>query len=135
MRDWWAHRHAPNVLLLHYADARKDLAGTVARIARFVGVDLTPDEATEVTRRCGIEHMKTISHKFDYTQWAGDGSRVMCGTDGCPGVDGSLIRTGQIGGGEAFFDDEMGKLWAAALESEFTDPALRKWATEGGAFD
>ena len=79
--------------------------------------------------------MKTISHKFDYTQWAGDGSRVMCGTDGCPGVEGSLIRTGQIGGGEAFFDDEMGKLWAAALESEFTDPALRKWATEGGAFD
>ena len=131
MRDWWAHRHAPNVLLLHYADARKDLAGTVARIARFVGVDLTPDEATEVTRRCGIEHMKTISHKFDYTQWAGDGSRVMCGTDGCPASRDPHPHGADRGGGEA--DARRGSSGRRA-RVEFTDPALRKWAIEG-AFD
>jgi hypothetical protein len=25
VRDWWPLRHAPNVLLLHYADLKKDL--------------------------------------------------------------------------------------------------------------
>ena len=78
--------------------------------------------------------MKTISDKFDYYQWAGDGSRVMCGKDGCPGVDGQLIRNGGIGEGQTFFTPEMKELWDAAMESQFTDPEIRKWAAEGGSF-
>lgn len=52
---WWAddknlllrireYRNDPNVLLLHYANVRKDLKGSVAKIADFVGVELSPEE-------------------------------------------------------------------------------------------
>lgn len=134
VKDWWPFRHDPNVLLLHYADAKKDLAATVSKIAKFVDVELTAAEHAEVTRRCDIDHMKTIAHKFDYVQWAGDGSKIMCGKDGCPGIDGSLIRSGKVGEGKDFFTIEMQQLWDAAMQSELPDPELRKWAAEGGGF-
>lgn len=135
VKDWWPFRNEPNVLLLHYADAKEDLAGTVTQLAEFLDVELDEAEHAEVTRRCDISHMKTVAHKFDYVQWAGDGSKVMCGKDGCPGVDGSLIRNGEIGEGETFFTPEMKELWDAAIEQEFggmENRHLKVWAKEGG---
>ncbi len=38
------YRNDSNVLLLHYANVRNDLKGSVAKIADFVGVELTPEE-------------------------------------------------------------------------------------------
>ena len=38
----------------------------MSKIAEFVGVELDGAQHTEVTRRCGIDHMKTVAHKFDY---------------------------------------------------------------------
>mmetsp|Transcript_12475 Transcript_12475/g.29734 ORF Transcript_12475/g.29734 Transcript_12475/m.29734 type:complete len:362 (+) Transcript_12475:56-1141(+) len=134
VKAWWPHRHDPNVLLVHYSDAKADLAATVTKVAQFVGVDLDAAEHAEVTRKCDIEHMKTIADKFDYVQWAGTGERIMCGKGGCPGVDGRLIRSGQNGEGAAFFSDEMKELWEAAVQSELKDPDLRRWAAEGGGY-
>ena len=115
---------------------RAIMGATVGRLAKFLGVSLNPLEHGKVTERCDIKHMKTVAHKFDYLQWAGDGSKVMCGKDGCPGFDGSLIRSGQSGEGKGFFTEEMRALWDAAVESEFgSDPAMRKWAEGGGGFD
>ena len=48
INDWWPYRHEPNVLLLHYSDAIKDLGGTVKKIAKFLGVDLNPIEHAQV---------------------------------------------------------------------------------------
>lgn len=120
--------------MLHYLDAKNDLSGTVRKIADFVGVELTNEEHEEVTRRCDIKHMKTIPGKFDYVQWAGDGTPVMCGKSGCPGMDGSLIRNGKNGEGNTFFTKEMKEVWDAAIEAEFTDLELRQWAKKGGSF-
>lgn len=38
------YRNDPNVLLLHYANVRKDLKGSVAKIADFLEVELTAEE-------------------------------------------------------------------------------------------
>ena len=126
MKRWWPYRNDPNVLLLHYADAKKDLNSTVSKLAQFVGVELSPAEHKEVTRRCDIKHMKTISDKFDYIQWAGDGSKIV--------NSGSLIRTGGVGEGKAFFTAEMQQLWSTAVQSVLVDPEVREWAAEGGTF-
>ncbi len=40
LRSWWEKRHNKDVLLLCYEDMRADLAGTVRRIARFMGIHL-----------------------------------------------------------------------------------------------
>ena len=39
---WWPLRHEPNVLLLHYADLKREPEASVRRIAEFLGFDV-PD--------------------------------------------------------------------------------------------
>jgi len=96
----------------------------IAKLAKFVDVQLDAWQSGRVRARANIKQMKKIAHKLDYTQWAGDGSKITCGKDGCPGVDGALIRSGKVGGGKAFFIKEMTALWKAAVEKEFgSDPA------------
>jgi hypothetical protein len=75
-------RNAPNVLFLHYADAVKDLKGTVSKLAAFVGVQLTDSEHAKIVEKCGMtlfvvsartnkrhhhHHIKSVPHKFRYT--------------------------------------------------------------------
>jgi aryl sulfotransferase len=38
VRSWWSLRDLPNLLLLHHADLKRDLAGEIERIAAFLGV-------------------------------------------------------------------------------------------------
>lgn len=38
-RSYWAVRHQPNVLMVHYNDLKSDLAGEMCRIAAFIGVE------------------------------------------------------------------------------------------------
>ncbi|MGI5150462.1 sulfotransferase domain-containing protein [Plantactinospora sp. CA-294935] len=40
LRDAWARRHLPNVLLVHYADLSADLAGQMREIARRLGIEV-----------------------------------------------------------------------------------------------
>jgi hypothetical protein len=61
----WAHRDRPNVLFLTFEDMKRDLHGTVARIAALMEVELTPEELESVVRQSTYEHMKSIGHKFD----------------------------------------------------------------------
>ncbi len=65
--EWWPMRNATNVLLLHYADAVKDLQGTVSKLAAFVGVQLTDSEHAKIVEKCGMTHMKSVTHKFQYS--------------------------------------------------------------------
>lgn len=61
----WALRGNSNVLFLTYESMKQDLPGTVARVAQFMGVTLTPEEAQAVIANCTFAAMKKIEHKFD----------------------------------------------------------------------
>ena len=65
MAGFWAARHEPNVLFLTYEEMKKDHAGTVRRIAQFMGVDLTPDEIASVVRQSSFAAMKEAGGKFE----------------------------------------------------------------------
>ena len=47
---YWAHRAEPNLLFVHYADMKADLAGEIRRISDFLAVD-TPDALLPSRRR------------------------------------------------------------------------------------
>merc|ERR1712032_1109810 len=66
VRAWWAFRHEPNVLLMHYTDMVNDLDGLVTKLAAFLGMDLSPEEKEHVKTKCSFQHMKEISGQFDY---------------------------------------------------------------------
>ncbi len=40
---WWQIRHLPNVLMLHFADLKRDLPGQIRRIAGFLAIDINEE--------------------------------------------------------------------------------------------
>jgi aryl sulfotransferase len=58
----------PDVLRLHYRDMRRDLAGTVARIAAFIGLQPGPGRLAEVVREAGFARMKENAALFGPSQ-------------------------------------------------------------------
>lgn len=128
INEWWEYRNEPNVLMLHYADAKKDLPGTVSKLADFYGVNLTKDEKNTVVKKCGFEHMKKHTHLFNYhlpLYDKGKNLEVM--------QSGSMTRRGTLGDGKADIKQEDKEVWEATEERVFgDDPAKLNWARNGG---
>ena len=57
-RSYWAARRDPNMLLVHYNDLKADRAGEIARIARFLDVDVAPATMHDIVEAAGFEEMK-----------------------------------------------------------------------------
>jgi hypothetical protein len=62
---YWRLRDRNNMLFLTYEEMKRDLAGTVRKIAAFLKVDLSENEVDAVVRQSSFNHMKTIEHKFE----------------------------------------------------------------------
>lgn len=58
VRSWWHIRHLPNVLLLHFADMKKDLPGTIRQIARFLEIEIDESKWDDMVLHCSFEYMK-----------------------------------------------------------------------------
>jgi hypothetical protein len=61
----WSLREQPNVLFLTYEAMKRDLGGTIDKVASFIGVALTPGERQAVLEQASFGTMKQIEHKFD----------------------------------------------------------------------
>ena len=86
IRSWWQVRELPNVKLMHFADMKADLAGSIREIAAFL--DIAIDEATfpAIVEHCTFNYMK--SHAGDVapvngTLWEGGAATfIHKGTNG-----------------------------------------------------
>ena len=58
VKEWWPWRHEPNVLLLHYTDAKKDLGGVISKLAKFLNVQLLPWQSAKVKARANIKQVR-----------------------------------------------------------------------------
>jgi aryl sulfotransferase len=61
VRGWWAFRHLPNVLFVHYANLKADLAGQIRSIARFLDIPLDESLMPKILKHCGIDYMRDIA--------------------------------------------------------------------------
>ncbi len=61
----WRARDRANVLFMTYEEMKKDLRGTVLKIANFLTVALSEEEVEAVVRQASFDHMKQIEHKFE----------------------------------------------------------------------
>ena len=59
--SWWAHKDDDNVLFLKYEDMKKDLPSAVAKIAKFVGQDISQDLVDEIAHKTTFANMKRDS--------------------------------------------------------------------------
>ena len=58
IRSWWAIRHLPNVLLLHFADLKKDMPGEIRRIAAFLDIAIDEGKSGAIVEHCSFDYMK-----------------------------------------------------------------------------
>jgi len=63
VRGWWAIRHLPNVLFVHFANLKLDMPGEMHRIAAFLGTDVNEAEWERIVEYCSFDWMKRNAAK------------------------------------------------------------------------
>jgi len=58
IRSWWEIRHLPNVLLVHFADLKRNLPGEISRIADFLGIEVDSGKWQDILTHCSFTYMK-----------------------------------------------------------------------------
>ena len=58
VRSWWAIKHRPNVMLVHYQDLKRDLVGEMLRIAEFLDIDVNAACFPAMVEHCSFDWMK-----------------------------------------------------------------------------
>jgi aryl sulfotransferase len=63
VRSWWAIRGLPNVKLVHFNDLKRDLAGSIRDIAKFLDIAVDDTTFPAMVEHCTFEHMKANAEK------------------------------------------------------------------------
>lgn len=58
LSDAWRRRHEPNILLVHYADLSRDLAGEMRRIAGALKIDVPDDTWPKLVEAARFDRMR-----------------------------------------------------------------------------
>jgi aryl sulfotransferase len=56
--SWWHVRALPNVMLLHFANLKRDMTGEIRRVAEFLEIDVAPARWPVILEHCGFAYMK-----------------------------------------------------------------------------
>lgn len=86
VRSWWAIRHLPNLLLVHFADLKADPEGEIRRIADFLEIPVYPDRWPAILEHCSFAWMKAHADRsapLGGALWdGGGGTFIHRGTNG-----------------------------------------------------
>ena len=93
-RAWWHLRSRPNVLMLHYADLKADLAGAMRQVAAFLEIEVPAAVWPALIEAAGFEAMR------------GAGDTLL-------GETGAAFR----GGGSTFFHHGENGRWRGRLDT------------------
>ena len=63
LRTWWEIRTLPNVLLVHYADMKRDMQGQMRRIAEFLAIPIDETRWDVIVEYCTFDWMKANATK------------------------------------------------------------------------
>jgi aryl sulfotransferase len=71
VRSWWAIRDLPNLLFVHVADLRKDLAGEIRRVAEFLRLPIYADRWPAILEHCAYERIEQPARRAEPALTAG----------------------------------------------------------------
>eukprot|EP00026_Physarum_polycephalum_P006943 Phypoly_transcript_06996.p1 GENE.Phypoly_transcript_06996~~Phypoly_transcript_06996.p1 ORF type:complete len:293 (-),score=45.40 Phypoly_transcript_06996:718-1596(-) len=122
--SWWKHRYESNVLFVHYADLKKDLAGSIRIIAKFLEIPIDESKFPAILEYSTFKWMAAHESQIQYIRQAA----VPFFRKGA----GSLIRKGETKSYESNFTPESQARWDKFDEQQFPDPVERAWMRNGG---
>ncbi len=117
--SYWAAKEDPDLLLVHYADLKADLAGEMRRIANFLEITIPEDLWPELVDAASFESMK--SNAADLMPSAGEIWQ---------GGGNTFINKGTNGRWRDVYKAEDLAAYDARVKEEFT-PELAKWLEFG----
>ena len=106
----WKKRDHPNLCLLSYEDMKKDQAGSVRKVAKFLGKDLSDDQVESLVEHLSFNKMKNNE--------AVNGA-VLRDTLALFTEKGGFVRKGQVGDWKNYFTEEMNLRMDKAIEKCF----------------
>ncbi len=122
--SWWPLRNEPNVLLVHYADLKREPEKNIRTIAEFLGFDVPADKWPAILEYTSFAWMKAHEEKFELRS-----------VSDVPMLDpGAMLRKGQVGASEEDgITPEISNAIAEVGHTIITDPDAYRWCYEGGA--
>lgn len=118
---FWAERHRPNVLIVSFKSMKRDLRGTVVKVAKFLDVQVSDAVVDEVCRRSSFAYMKQIDQKFSMGRivpWRRPGAMIRKGAEGSSSELLSVERQREL---DAHFIAELKQLGSDFPYDEFCD--------------
>jgi hypothetical protein len=82
---YWAERDRPNVLVMSFKSMKRDLRGTVLKVADFLKIRASGTLVDEVCRLSSFDYMKQNDHKYAIGRvvpWRQPGSMIRKGREG-----------------------------------------------------
>jgi hypothetical protein len=118
---YWAQRHRPNVLVLSFKAMKRDLRGTVSKVADFLNVQVSDEILDTVAQKSSFEYMKGIDEKFRMWKmipWRGENRMLR---KGAQGGSSELLTVEQQRHIDAHFMAELKRLGSDFPYEEFCD--------------
>ncbi|KCZ92339.1 sulfotransferase domain-containing protein [Hyphomonas johnsonii] len=63
VRSWWAVRDLPNVMMIHFADLKRDMPGEMRKIAAFLDIEIDETRWDTIVEYCSFDWMKAHATK------------------------------------------------------------------------
>ena len=64
-KTWWAYRHLPNILFVHYNDLKTDLTGEIRRLADFLAIPLLEAALPTLLQALSLEAMRNNAERLE----------------------------------------------------------------------
>jgi aryl sulfotransferase len=64
IRSWWQIRNLSNVMLVHFANLKRDMPGEIRRIAKFLEIPINETHWEAILEHCSFEWMKQNAAKL-----------------------------------------------------------------------
>jgi aryl sulfotransferase len=118
---FWAHRDLPNIHFQHFSDLKKDLAGEMRRLARFLRAEVDERTWPALVKAATFDDMKANAHRT--------------APDTNPGIwrsNGQFFNKGENDQWRGAITDANQRLYQELTRRRY-DPEMLEWLEGGSA--
>lgn len=110
IQGWLKSRDDMGMYFIYYEDLKKDFAGEVRKLAKYLEVPLSDEKLQEISEKCTIDSMKK-----SYTERAGFQGKHAT----------AFINKGGVGGWKNYFTVEQSEIWDELVKKEMAGTDIK----------